>query len=73
VPSPVIRKADYKPIHYYEYDNFKPFNSRDHPSEKHDLAQKMPEQARQLHAELMAWVKDTNAPVPNKPNPKFAR
>ena len=73
VPSSVIRKGDYKLIHYYEYDNFKLFNLRDDLSEKNDLAQKMPEQARQLHAELMAWVKDTNAPVPNKPNPKFAR
>jgi arylsulfatase A-like enzyme len=73
VPSSVIRKGDYKLIHYYEYDNFKLFNLRDDLSEKNDLAQKMPEQAKQLHAELMAWVKDTNAPVPNKPNPKFAR
>ena len=72
VPSSVIRKGDYKLIHYYEYDDYKLFNLRDDLSEKNDLAQKMPEKAKQLHAELMAWVKDTNAPVPTKPNPKFA-
>ena len=72
VPSSVIRKGDYKLIHYYEYDKYRLFNLRDDLSEKHDLAQEMPEQAKQLHAELMAWVKDTNAPVPSKTNPKFA-
>ena len=41
-------------------------------SEEHDLALQMPERAKQLHAELMAWVKDTGAPVPTVPNPKFA-
>ena len=73
VPSSVIRKGDYKLVYYYEYDDYKLFNLRDDLSEKNDLAQKMPEKAKQLHAELMAWVKDTKAPVPNKPNPKFAK
>jgi arylsulfatase A-like enzyme len=72
VPSSVIRKGDYKLIYYYEYDNYKLFNLRDDLSEKNDLAQKMPQVAKQLHAELMAWVKDTNAPIPTTPNPKFA-
>lgn len=71
VPSSVIRKGDYKLIHYYEYDNYKLFNVRDDLSEKNDLAQKKPTKAKRLHDELMAWVKDTNAPVPAKPNPKF--
>lgn len=72
VPSSVIRKGDYKLIYYYEYQDYKLFNLRDDLSEKNDLAQKMPRKAKQLHAELMTWVKDTNAPVPTKPNPKFA-
>ena len=72
VPSSVIRKGDYKLIHYYEYDNYKLFNLREDLSEKNDLARKRPEQAKRLHAELMAWVKDTKAPVPTKPNPKYA-
>ncbi len=72
VPASVIRKGDYKLIHYYEYDSSRLFNLRDDLSEKNDLAQTMPEKAKQLHAELMAWVKDTAAPVPTKPKPKFA-
>ena len=72
VPSSVIRKGDYKLIYYYEYDEYKLFNVRDDLSEKHDLAQEMPQRAKQLHAELMAWIKDTKAPVPSKNNPKFA-
>ncbi len=72
VPSSVIRKGDYKLIHYYEFDNYKLFNLREDLSEKNDLARKMPEKAKRLHAELMAWVKDTKAPVPTQPNPKYA-
>jgi len=71
VPCSVIRKGDYKLIHYYEYDDYKLFNLRDDLSEKNDLARKMPQKAKQLDAELMAWVKNTKAPVPTKPNPKF--
>jgi len=70
VPSSVIRRGDYKLVYYYYY---RLFNLRDDLSEKNDLARKMPERAVQLHAELMVWVKDTKAPVPNRPNPKFAR
>lgn len=72
VPSSVIRKGDYKLIYYYEYENYKLFNLSDDLSEKNDLADAMPQKAKQLHAELMTWVKDTGAPVPSKPNPKFA-
>lgn len=72
VPSSVIRKGDYKLIYYYEYDDYKLFNLRDDISEKDDLAQKLPQKAKQLHAELMTWVKETGAPVPTQPNPKFA-
>jgi arylsulfatase A-like enzyme len=72
VPSSVIRKGDYKLIYYYEYEDYKLFNLRNDLSEKNDLAQKMPQKAKQLHGELMAWVTDTDAPVPTKPNPKFA-
>ena len=72
VPSSVVRKGDYKLIYYYEYDNYKLFNLRDDLSEENDLAQTMPDKAKQLQDELMAWVKDTNAPVPTKSNPKFA-
>lgn len=71
VPSTVIRKGDYKLIYYYEYDNYKLFNVRDDISEKNDLAKKMPAKAKELHTELVAWVKMTKAPVPSKSNPAF--
>ena len=56
----------------YEYDNYKLFNLREDLAEKNDLAREMPEKAKQLHTELMAWVKDTAAPIPTKPNPRFS-
>ena len=71
-PSSVIRKSDYEIIYYYEYENYKLLNLSDDVSEKDDLAQKMPKKAEQLLNELMGWVKATSAPVPTRPNPKFA-
>lgn len=71
VPSSVIRKGDYKLIYYYEYEDYKLFNLRNDISENNDLALTMPARAKELYAELMAWVEETYAPVPNNPNPKF--
>lgn len=73
VPSSAIRKGDFKLIYYYEYDSYKLFNLRDDISEEHDVAQQMPAKAHELLAELRAWVRDTGAPVPDRPNPAFAR
>ena len=44
---------------------------REDPFERNGLAKKMPEKAKKLHAELVAWVKNMDAPVPTKSNPKF--
>ncbi|MDH3524882.1 MAG: sulfatase [Acidobacteriota bacterium] len=72
VPSSAIRKGDFKLIYYYEYDDYKLFDLREDVSEEHDLAAKMPARADELLTELRAWVRDTGAPVPNRPNPAFA-
>lgn len=71
VPSTVIMKGDYKLIRYYEYDRYELFNLREDISEKNDLSGEMPELANNLLRELDEWIKETSAPVPNIPNPKF--
>jgi arylsulfatase A-like enzyme len=71
VPSTAIRKGDYKLIYYYEYDNYKMFNLKKDIGEQNNLATKESAKAKKLLAELHAWVKETNAPVPSVPNPAF--
>ncbi len=72
VPSSTIRKGDFKLIYYYEYERFELFNLRDDLSEEHDLSREMPAKAQELLSELTAWVRNVDAPVPNRPNPAFA-
>jgi arylsulfatase A-like enzyme len=71
VPSSIIMKGDYKLIRYYEYDTFELFNLRQDISEKNDLSEAMPELATSLMRELEEWIRNTNAPIPNIPNPYF--
>ncbi len=71
VPSSVIMKGDYKLIYYYEYESYELFNLRDDISEQNDLSDSRPELAEALLDELMQWVDEVEAPVPNIPNSHF--
>ena len=71
VPLSVIMKGDYKLIYYYEYERYELFNLRDDISEQNDLADTQPLLAQSLFNELMQWVEEVDAPVPNIPNPFF--
>lgn len=73
VPLSVIIKGDYKLIHYYEYDNkVELFNLHEDISEQQDLSDEKPEITNDLQEELMHWIEDVNAPVPNISNPRFS-
>jgi arylsulfatase A-like enzyme len=71
VPLSVIMKGDYKLIYYYEYENYELYNLHDDIGENNDLSDALPELSQALLEELMQWVKDVNAPVPNILNPHF--
>ena len=71
VPSSIIRKGDFKLIYYYEYERFELFNLQDDLSEEHDLSLEMPVKAQELLSELTAWVRNVDAPVPHRSNPRF--
>jgi hypothetical protein len=45
------------------------YNLKDDIGEQVNLAEKMPDKARELHGRLVAWRKEINAPMPtpNKP------
>ena len=42
------------------------YNLKDDIGEKTDLAAKMPDKVKELHADLVAWRKAVNAPMPAK-------
>jgi len=71
VPSTTMIKGDYKIIYYYEYDRYELFNLAEDVSESHDLAQVEAARAQDMLAAMRAWVSDTDAPVPTRPNPHF--
>lgn len=71
VPASAIMKGDWKLIYYYEYESFELFHIGRDPGEKNDLSKKNPEKAKELHSELIKWVKSTKADIPTKKNPLF--
>lgn len=71
VPSSVIMKGDYKLIRYYEYNSNELFNLKDDISESNDLSEVKSGLTDSLLLELEEWVEETNAPVPEVPNPIF--
>jgi len=60
-PSSIIRRGDWKLIHYYEDDIDVLYNLKDDVSETTDLASKYPEKVEKLHKELFAYLESVNA------------
>ncbi len=71
-PAGAIRKGDWKLIEFFEDGGrLELYNLRSDPSESRNMVKAEPVKAKRLHQELIAWQKDTNAPVPRRPNPYF--
>jgi arylsulfatase A-like enzyme len=70
-PAGAIRKGDWKLIEFFEDGRLELYNLADDIGEEHDLAGEMPEKAEELHADLVAWRRAVNAPVPDEPNPRY--
>ncbi len=69
-PSSVIRKGDWKLIHYWEDNRNELYHLSADVGERHDLAAKEVERTRQLWTELHAWLRATGAKLP-RPNPDY--
>jgi arylsulfatase A-like enzyme len=67
-PSSIIRKGDWKLIHYYESDSNELFNLKTDPYEQIDLANRYPEIATDLYSNLMVWLSSVHAKYPEKDN-----
>jgi len=68
-PCGALRSGPWKLIEFFEGDNIELYNLQDDIGETMNLADKFPEKANQLHAQLQAWRAEVHAPMP-KPKPK---
>jgi len=70
-PAGAIRRGQWKLIEFFEDGRIELYNIVRDISEKNDLAEKMPEKARELHDLLGNWRKSVKAEVPRRLNPKY--
>ncbi len=63
-PASAIRMRDWKLVEYHEGPRQELFNLKDDPTESTDLSAKDPVKTKELLAQLDAWRKEINAPMP---------
>ena len=69
-PSSIIRQGDWKLIHYWEDGRNELYHLSTDIGEQHDQAAEEPGRTSQLWTDLQAWLKETNAKIP-QPNPDY--
>ena len=62
-PRSAIRAGDFKPIKIWKSKKLELHNLRDDLGESTDLAEKLPEKTRELHARLIDYLQKVNAEV----------
>jgi len=69
-PVGLIEVGDWKLMEFFEDGRLELYNLKDDIGETNNLAQKMPDKAKQLHDKMLAWRKEIKAPMPtpNKPD-----
>lgn len=70
-PGSVLRKGKWKLHEYFEDGRLELYDLDRDVGERSNVAATHPEVAKQLHAELKAWRKATNAAVPTELNPEY--
>jgi len=63
-PSGAIRAGDWKLIEFFGDGRRELYNLRDDIGERNDLAEQMPERAKELYDRLAAWRKEVDAKLP---------
>ena len=64
-----MQSGDWKLMEYLEDGKLELYNLRDDLGETRNLATGKPEIASQMHARMVAWRKEINAPMPVKNQP----
>jgi len=77
-PVSLIHSGDWKLMEFLEDGRLELYNLREDVGETKNLAQAMPDKAKELHARLVAWRTEVSAPMPTKndgsaPVPKKAK
>lgn len=70
-PVSVIRRGDWKLIEHLDESRLELYNLAADPGETNDVAATSPNVVADLLGRLHAWQKETGAPRPSEPNPKF--
>ena len=65
-PSSIIRRSNWKLIHYYEDDRDELYDLVSDPGEQTDCAPEHPSRAAELRAALDAWLAETDARFPTR-------
>jgi len=69
-PAGAVRSGDWKLIEFYEDGKLELYNLADDLGEENNLAEAMPDKARELQARLAAWRNKVDAQMPEA-NPDF--
>ncbi len=64
LPVGAVRAGDFKLMEFFEDNRLELYNLREDIGERNDLADKMPEKARELQGMLHAWRERIAAPMP---------
>ncbi len=70
-PGSVVRLGNWKLHEYFEDGELELYNLETDLGETTNLADKRPDKVKELHGLLKQWRKQTKAPVPTEPNPKY--
>jgi arylsulfatase A-like enzyme len=65
-PVGAIRSGDWKLLEFFEDKRLELYNLREDIGEKNNLAAKMADKTKELHAKLLAWREELKAPMPTK-------
>ncbi|UCC97265.1 MAG: sulfatase [Phycisphaerales bacterium] len=70
-PGAAVRAGDWKLIEYFEDGVLELYNLKDDIGEQKNLAEALPEKAKELHRLMLTWRRKVNAPVPTELNPDY--
>lgn len=71
-PASAIRKGNWKLIEYFEDGQLELYNTAADVSESRNMAESVPAKTSELHEDLIAWRKSTDAVEPRAPNPHYS-
>jgi arylsulfatase A-like enzyme len=70
-PAGAVRAGEWKLIEFFEDGRLELYHLADDIGERRDLADLHPEKRDELHRLMRDWRRETGAPVPTEPNPRY--